>query len=250
MADSNTIGGIHYEMMRRCYNPNCVAYGSYGAKGIKVCEEWHDREAFRAWCLANGYRKGQRVDRVDSSKDYCPENCFLGEVSTQKTNGKNRIARIKRAEYKDAKNALGITTIASHRLNSTFRSMHNRCKNQNHKAYKHYGGRGIKVCERWSGKFGFVNFVKWSQTHGWKEGLTLDRIDCDKGYSPTNCRWTTWEVQGKNKRNVHLHQYHGQMLLVREIAELENISESRIKSRMKKYGISAEKAVECLKGNG
>lgn len=47
MASLDTIGGIHYEMMRRCYKENSVAYKDYGAKGIKVCGEWHDREVFR-----------------------------------------------------------------------------------------------------------------------------------------------------------------------------------------------------------
>ena len=50
MADLNSIGGLHYEMMRRCYNPQSIAFKSYGAKGIKVCEEWHDRDNFRKWC--------------------------------------------------------------------------------------------------------------------------------------------------------------------------------------------------------
>ena len=53
MASLNTIGGIHYEIMKRCYDPNSVAYKDYGAKGIIVCEEWHDRNIFRQWCLDN-----------------------------------------------------------------------------------------------------------------------------------------------------------------------------------------------------
>lgn len=78
MADLNSIGGLHYEMMRRCYNPKSIAFKSYGAKGIKVCEEWHDRDNFRKWCNENGYTKGLRLNRIDSTKDYCPENCVLG----------------------------------------------------------------------------------------------------------------------------------------------------------------------------
>ena len=60
MADLNTIGGLHYEMMRRCYNETSVAYKDYGAKGITVCLEWHDRENFRKWAIENGYEKGLR----------------------------------------------------------------------------------------------------------------------------------------------------------------------------------------------
>lgn len=68
MADLNSIGGLHYEMMRRCYNPKSIAFKSYGAKGIKVCEEWHDRDNFRKWCNENGYTKGLRLNRIDSTK--------------------------------------------------------------------------------------------------------------------------------------------------------------------------------------
>mgnify|MGYP003311752170 CR=1 FL=1 len=53
MANLESIGGLHYEMMKRCYNENSVAFKSYGRKGIKVCEEWHDREVFRKWALEN-----------------------------------------------------------------------------------------------------------------------------------------------------------------------------------------------------
>ena len=63
MASLNNIGGLHYEMMRRCYNENSVAYKDYGAKSIKVCEEWHDREVFRKWCIDNGLQKGLKIKR-------------------------------------------------------------------------------------------------------------------------------------------------------------------------------------------
>ena len=78
MASLNNIGGLHYEMMRRCYNKNSVAYKDYGAKGISVCEEWHDRESFRKWAIENGYIKGLRLERIDSKKGYDPSNCRFG----------------------------------------------------------------------------------------------------------------------------------------------------------------------------
>lgn len=75
MADLNSLGGIHYEMMRRCYNPKSVMWKWYGEKGIGVCEEWHDREAFKKWARDNGYEKGMRLERKDFSSNYCPDNC-------------------------------------------------------------------------------------------------------------------------------------------------------------------------------
>lgn len=77
-------------------------------------------------------------------------------------------------------------------------SMKQRCSNKNHPGYVYYGGRGIKVCERWTCEDGFDNFID-DLGHP-PDGLTLERIDNDKGYEPGNVRWATWAEQAKNKR--------------------------------------------------
>lgn len=60
----------------RCYNPSAKAYRWYGAKGIKVCNEWLNNPiSFEDWALSNGYQDGLTIDRIDSNKDYCPNNC-------------------------------------------------------------------------------------------------------------------------------------------------------------------------------
>jgi hypothetical protein len=78
-------------------------------------------------------------------------------------------------------------------------AMLGRCRNPNNPGYKHYGGRGIAVCERW---LLFENF--YADMGDVPLGLTLERIDNDAGYSPDNCRWATRTEQGRNKRNVKL----------------------------------------------
>lgn len=78
-------------------------------------------------------------------------------------------------------------------------SMRARCGNPNDRCFHRYGGRGIKVCEEWDTDFS--SFKRWSEANGYEEGLTIDRIDNDKGYSPDNCRWTTMKVQNNNKSN-------------------------------------------------
>lgn len=67
---------IFKDMKRRCYVPKCKDYIRYGAKGIKVCDEWlKDHSVFEQWAFNNGYLENLTIDRKDSSKDYCPENC-------------------------------------------------------------------------------------------------------------------------------------------------------------------------------
>ena len=66
---------IYTSMYDRCYNPNNKSYKNYGAKGIKICEEWLTGANFEKWSLANGYKDSLTIDRINPNKDYCPKNC-------------------------------------------------------------------------------------------------------------------------------------------------------------------------------
>ena len=88
--------------------------------------------------------------------------------------------------------------LKSNRFYGTWRQMKSRCFNPRNVSYIHYGGRGITVCEEW---LDIKNFIEWAErTHPNIEGVTLDRIDNNKGYSPDNCRWVNAYIQGTNQR--------------------------------------------------
>ena len=94
----------------------------------------------------------------------------------------------------------GVTThgLESNRFYSTWNNMSKRCNNPNSKDFINYGGRGITVCADW---LDIRNFVAWcEETYPNIEGLSLDRIDNDKGYSPENCTWSSRTMQNINQR--------------------------------------------------
>lgn len=90
-------------------------------------------------------------------------------------------------------NCVGRKTTRIYRI---WQNMHARCERQSSPAFKWYGERGIKVCVAWRCA---SDFIQWSLANGYRKDLTLDRKNNRKNYMPSNCRWSTWKQQAKNK---------------------------------------------------
>lgn len=117
--------------------------------------------------------------------------------------------------------------------------MKRRCLNKNEKSYPRYGGRGIGISPEW---MFFINFQQ-DMEDSFKEGLSLERIDNDKGYSKENCKWITLFNQAKNKRSVKKYSFRGENLCLAEIARKYGKPRSVIRDRLSS-GWTLEKAVD------
>lgn len=126
---------------------------------------------------------------------------------------------------------------ATHKQSKTplyhiWETMRLRCTSPKNKKYYMYGARGITVCDEWLNDF--IAFRDWSLSHGWKKGLSIDRIDNNRGYSPENCRWVTRSVQQRNtRRNVYI-TYQGKTQTLIDWCEELNLNYKTINNRINK----------------
>lgn len=114
-----------------------------------------------------------------------------------------------------------------------------RCTNEKRKDYDHYGGRGIKMCEKW-----INSFMAFYEDVGPRpdKDYTLERIDNDKNYEPGNVRWATRAEQGRNQRTNHVLEFNGEILTLADWAKRFDLHRTTIFSRLK-AGWSIEKAL-------
>ena len=117
--------------------------------------------------------------------------------------------------------------------------MKQRCNNPNYKEYDYYGGRGISICEEWKNP---KNFYDWAMENGYADNLSIDRIDVNKGYEPSNCRWATPKEQCNNKRNNIRITLYGETKTLAQWCEELNLSYGMVRARIKR-GWSYERAL-------
>lgn len=126
------------------------------------------------------------------------------------------------------------------RINRVYTRMMSRCYNPNATSYERYGGAGIKVCDRWFRNY--KNFLE-DMASTYADGLSIDRIDNNLGYSPENCRWATMEQQQNNRTNNRIIEYRGEEMTLAMWAKKLGIKKSTLYQRFHAYKWSVK---QCL----
>lgn len=149
---------------------------------------------------------------------------------TYLTTGDTKSCGCLRAE-KSKERCLSRKKIKNKRLYSIWIDMRRRCYNSNRNSYKYYGNKGIKVCDEW--KNNFMSFYNWAIINGYKDNLTIDRIDVNGNYEPNNCRWATLKEQANNTNGNHYVLYKNKKMTLKQFSENYNINYDLVKNRIR-----------------
>ena len=165
----------------------------------------------------NRYGKLTVLKRDGSSKEkkakwLCKCDCgnYTSVVGKSLRNGNTKSCGCHRREVLKR----GIVSQTTHgetntRLYNIWRGIKKRCRLEGSASYEWYGLKGIDVCDEWYDSY--ESFRDWSHKNGYKDGLTIDRIDCNGDYTPQNCRWADWKTQENNRSNTVYVEYNGKL---------------------------------------
>ena len=129
------------------------------------------------------------------------------------------------------------------KIYNVWKGMRRRCYLKSDSRYSRYGGRGIKVCAEWNSDF--TKFYEWAIKNGYREnaGLSIDRVDVDGNYEPSNCRWVDNKTQMNNMSSNNRLTFKGEELTMSEWSDRLNIPYATIQARIMSYGWSVERAL-------
>lgn len=233
IGESIMVNGKSHSLCRcDCGNEKLIANGSLKTGNTKSCG-----------CIKSEDLKGKKFGRLlviakaksKNNKGYSLCKCDCGNEKEIKNEF------LKKGEAKSCNECL---KGYSERLKRILKGMKRRCYNKNVEDYKHYGGRGIKVYDEWL-KYS-VFFYKWALENGYDDNLSIDRIDVDGDYEPSNCRWATKAEQSNNKRNSVFLIYNNEKKTITEWSEIYNITMAKVSYRYKK-GLQFEEIFEINK---
>lgn len=242
ICDCGNIKTIDGAELRRGHVASCGCFRKEKAKedalkrGIK--EDLSGR-TFSNWTVIKyvGNEKWECKCKCGAIKHVKRNSLVLGK-STQCTECSHKARAKKRVTHGDSYS----------KLYKVYHSMHDRCENKNAEQYKNYGSRGIKVCDEWSGENGYVNFREWAYANGYNEtaprgNCSIDRIDVNGHYEPSNCKWSNSKEQANNmRRNIKVN-YNGETKTIAEWAEETGKAYASLSYRIK-AGWDAKEAIE------
>ena len=125
------------------------------------------------------------------------------------------------------------------RLYQTWKNMRQRCNNPKRKDYPRYGGRGISICPEWND---YKSFRSWALSNGYADNLSIDRIDVNGNYEPSNCRWADATIQANNARRNRIIEFEGKRYTMAEFARTNKLSYSALQHRLDR-GWSIERII-------
>lgn len=134
-----------------------------------------------------------------------------------------------------------IHNLSTSRIYRIWRNIKRRCFYKKSIRYASYGGRGITICNEWLNDF--MNFYNWAINNGYTDNLSIDRINVNGNYEPSNCRWVDIKTQQRNTTQNHLITYNGETHCIAEWAEKYNISYAVLHARLFKLNWTVEKAL-------
>lgn len=182
----------------------------------------------------------------------CDNTKFYKIVGTELSKGRTKscgcnitISNKQRSFVEQYANSYGLTQKDYDRLHRIYYNMCKRCNNSTDKDYLHYGQRGIHVCKEWVDNED--EFIKWSSNNGYSNELTIERIDVNDDYKPSNCKWITKYQQASNKTTTKYVTYQGSTIklidLLNNIGCKTHKEQNKIRCRIFRYGWSVDDAI-------
>ncbi|MCI8378602.1 MAG: hypothetical protein HFH72_08810 [Lachnospiraceae bacterium] len=220
-----------------CGNRLSVAGGNLKSGHTKSCgcskRNIHSRNFKDLTGMKFGRLTVLREDKARRKKIYWECVCECGNkkvisgdcLKTGRTKSCGCLDKENRARAKAITHGMSKT-----RLYAEWISMKNRCSSNYHES-KNYFKKGISVCKAWRK---FEVFAEWAMKNGYKDGLTLDRIDNNKGYSPDNCRWATMKEQENNRSNNVIIEYMGESKTMKQWCDCLGLNYGMVKARKRK----------------
>lgn len=197
-------------------------------------------EKFGRWVVLEfaGYKnkKAHWLCKCDCGKEkiVCGKNLILGKT---KSCGCLHNEQIVEYFTKHGDRSLKNTT----RLYTIWKNMRSRCCNSNNPKFNRYGGRGIKICDEWYNSYSC--FRDWALSNGYLENLTIDRINNDGNYEPSNCRWATTKEQSRNRSTNVFLEHNGQIFVQKDFAKIIGIDRHTLSKKINE-GMSVEEIIK------